>query len=177
VAKAPKLKVFRMPIGFHDAYVAAPSQKAAVEAWGADASVFSRGEAELVTDPALTKEPLASPGKVIKRLRGTAEEQIAALGPAGGEAAAARPRPGKPAAKPKPRPSRAALDAAEQVLAEAEASQAEARRQLQEREAALARERAALEKAQAEERAKLARARDEQEAKYEQALRKWRESS
>jgi hypothetical protein len=27
-----KLKVFRTPIGFHDAYVAAPSRKAALEA-------------------------------------------------------------------------------------------------------------------------------------------------
>ena len=73
------LKVFKLPIGFHDAYVAAPSQKAAAEAWGSDISVFARGEAELVTDAKLTEEPLASPGKVIKRLRGTAEEQIAAL--------------------------------------------------------------------------------------------------
>jgi hypothetical protein len=28
-----KLKVFRTPIGFHDAYVAAPSKKAALAAW------------------------------------------------------------------------------------------------------------------------------------------------
>jgi hypothetical protein len=33
--RAAKLKVFRTPIGFHDAYVAAPSQKAALEAWEA----------------------------------------------------------------------------------------------------------------------------------------------
>ena len=33
----PKLKVYRTPIGFHDAYVAAPSQKAALDAWGSDA--------------------------------------------------------------------------------------------------------------------------------------------
>ncbi|MDP8913678.1 MAG: hypothetical protein M3N39_08910, partial [Pseudomonadota bacterium] len=43
------LKVFRLPIGFHDAYVAVPSQKAAAEAWGSDIAVFARGEAELVT--------------------------------------------------------------------------------------------------------------------------------
>ena len=79
MAKAGKLKVFRTPIGFHDAYVAAPSQKAALEAWGSDHNLFARGEAELVDDPALTAEPLARPGEVIKRLRGTAEEQLAAL--------------------------------------------------------------------------------------------------
>ena len=91
---ARALKVFRLPVGFHDAYVAAPSQKAAAEAWGADASVFARKDAELVTDPELTEEPLARPGQVIKRLRGTAAEQIAALGEA--ETAPAPRRKGTP---------------------------------------------------------------------------------
>ncbi len=80
MARQPKLKVYRLPIGFHDAYVAAPTKKAAIEAWGSDKDVFQRGQAELVEDPKLTREPLASPGKVIKRLRGTAAEQMAALG-------------------------------------------------------------------------------------------------
>src|SRR3546814_12633677 len=66
-------------IGFHDAYVAAPSQKAALEAWGADANLFARGVAEVVTDPALTAEPLAHPGTVIKRPRGSMAEHLAAL--------------------------------------------------------------------------------------------------
>ena len=38
-----KLKVFRTPIGFHDAYVAAPSRAAALRAWGADTDLFSTG--------------------------------------------------------------------------------------------------------------------------------------
>ena len=84
------LKVYRMAVGFHDAYVAAPSQKAAAEAWGSDIAVFARGEAELVTDPKLMEEPLANPGKVIKRLRGTAEDRSRRLGPP-----RRRPRVGK----------------------------------------------------------------------------------
>jgi hypothetical protein len=76
--RAQKLKVYCTPIGFHDAYVAASSQKAALEAWGSDANLFARGVAEQVTDPRLMAEPLARPGKVIRKLRGTAEEQIAA---------------------------------------------------------------------------------------------------
>jgi hypothetical protein len=99
MARAPKLKVYRMAVGFHDAYVAAPSQKAAIEAWGSDKDVFARGHAELVDDPALVEEPLARPGEVVKRLRGTAAEQMAALGdepeparPARGKKAAAAPR-------------------------------------------------------------------------------------
>ena len=78
-----KLKVFRTPIGFHDAYVAAPSQKAALEAWGADANLFARGEAEEVTEPKLAKAPLEHPGKVVKVLRGTKAEHLAALGKKG----------------------------------------------------------------------------------------------
>ena len=73
-----KLKVFRTAIGFHDAYVAAPSRKAALEAWGADANIFAQGIAEQVTDPKLMEEPLSRPGEVIRKLRGSAEEHVAA---------------------------------------------------------------------------------------------------
>jgi len=73
------LKVFRTAIGFHDAYVAAPTMKAALAAWGAERNLFASGRAERVTDPKLTKAALADPGKVIKVLRGTAAEQYAAL--------------------------------------------------------------------------------------------------
>jgi hypothetical protein len=41
MARSARLKVFRTPIGFHDAYIAAPSQKAALEAWGSDKDIFS----------------------------------------------------------------------------------------------------------------------------------------
>ena len=53
VERKSKLKVFRTPIGFHDAYVAAPSQKAALEAWGAEGNLFAQGIAEQVIDPEL----------------------------------------------------------------------------------------------------------------------------
>ena len=71
-----KLKVFRTAIGFHDAYVAAPSQKAALEAWGSDGNLFATGAAERVDDPALAREPLAQPGVVIRRPRGTMARSI-----------------------------------------------------------------------------------------------------
>jgi hypothetical protein len=101
MARPPKLKVYRMAVGFHDAYVAAPSQKAAAAAWGSGTTCSRAGEAELVTDPALTAEPLARPGEIVKRLRGTAAEQIAALGRrAGGRARSAAPADPRPVAKP-----------------------------------------------------------------------------
>ena len=123
--KAP-LKVYRTAIGFHDGYVAAASQKAALDAWGSDKNLFARGAAELVTDEALTQAPLAAPGTVIKRLRGLVEEQMAALPPdkpmtpASGNAATASAKKAKAEKPPKPKPpppSRAGLDDAEAALA------------------------------------------------------------
>jgi hypothetical protein len=172
MARSPKLKVFRMAVGFHDAFVAAPSQKAAAEAWGSDTSVFSRGEAELVTDPKLTEEPLANPSKVIKRLRGTAEEQIAALGP---DEAPKRAKPSKPASKPKPRPSRSALEEAEQAMQAAKARFAEARAGLAAREAELERERKALEAKQRDEMERLEALREKAQLAYDAARERWRE--
>ncbi len=183
--RAAKLKVYRTPIGFHDAYVAAPSQKAAMEAWGSDKDLFSRGEAELVTDPELAAEPLARPGAVIKRLRGTAAEQIAALPPdkpraatkvEGQQAAgAAQPKSAaRPAKKAVPRPSRTALDEAERAAADADARHAAERKELADREAELARERKALEKAQAVEAAQLERERALASDAFAAAMRKWR---
>lgn len=173
-----------MPIGFHDAYVAAPSQKAAIEAWGSDRDVFARGEAELVTDPTLTAEPLAKPGNVVKRLRGTPAEQLAALPP--NKAAGAtrrkesRPAPqgrqAKPARKVVPRPSRAALERAEAALAQAGDRKEGALKRLREQEAALAKERARLEKAHKAELEKLKTKRDKAAAAYEQAMERWRSS-
>ena len=74
-----KLKVFSTPIGFEDAFVAAPSQKAALAAWGASTDLFARELAREVTDPGLMKDPLAKPGQVIKVPRGTRAQQLAAL--------------------------------------------------------------------------------------------------
>lgn len=114
---ASRLKLFRTPIGFHDAYVAATSQKAALAAWGADVDLFARGVAQSVDDPRLLAEAAENPGTVIKLARGTAEGHLASAGTPKarqrrdgdrGRAAAK-----SPPAKPKPRPSRRALDLAE----------------------------------------------------------------
>jgi len=171
-----KLKVYRTPIGFHDAYVAAPSQKAALAAWGSEANLFARGVAEVVTDPKLIEEPLAKPGTVVKRLRGTPAEQIAALpktksSPPRGETA---PKSAKRPAKPAPRPDRSELDAAEQAIAKAEASHRAAERALRDEEARLAKRRRDLDRRHAAEIARLQRARDRAEAAYQKAMKAWR---
>lgn len=71
---APKLKVFRTHLGFYDLIVAAPSQKAALTAWGAGSNLFAQGFASAVTDPQLTQAALAKPGVVLKRQFGSRDE-------------------------------------------------------------------------------------------------------
>ncbi len=196
MARATKLKVYRTVAGFHDAYVAAPSQKAALEAWGSDRDLFARGIAEQVTDPALTAEPLAAPGTVVKRSRGTSAEQIAALpdpqpdrperDASTGKARAKPPSPGSakakskstpkppPHAKPDPKPSGTALDAAEETLAAVKADYAGRERALAAREAALTRERRAFDRDRAAALDAAQTVRDDAQARYDAALRTWR---
>jgi hypothetical protein len=176
MARKQTLKVYRTPIGFHDAYVAAPSQKAALEAWGSDANLFARGIAEQVDDPALTEEPLANPGAVIRRSRGTTAEQIAALPPDRPTGKAAKPDTAKPAPAPPPRPkpSRGDLEAAEQALADAEDQQRAALDEVARRERDLARERARIEREAMRERDRLQTRIDTARKAYDAALRDWR---
>lgn len=174
-----KLKVFRTPIGFHDAYVAAPSRKAALEAWGADANIFAQGIAEEVTDPGLMEEPLARPGEVIRRLRGSAEEHQAALGREVRKQDRPSPRP-SPAVRerekprPKPKPSRTELDEAEEALEKAEKKQRKALRKLDEEMQALERKRRELQRKHEAERDELTAKRDRARAAYDRAMRAWK---
>ena len=178
-ARKQKLKVYRTPIGFHDAFVAAPSQKAALEAWGADGNLFAHGIAQEVTDPELIEEPLANPGKVIKRIRGSEDEHFAELAKSEKTKSAAKPEPkaanAKPA-KPKPRPSRAELDAAEEALEKAEKKQRKAIRKIDEKIQELERARRELQRSQEAERDKLSAKADRARAAYERAMDDWRSS-
>ena len=177
-----KLKVYRTPIGFHDAYVAATSQKAALQAWGSTHDLFARGVAEVVDDPALTAEPLASPGTVVRRSRGSAEEQIAAL-PADrpvrkavtteGSGRPARSASSADRARP-PRPDRSRLAAAEDALAEAASRAKDEQRALRAEEAALARRRRTMERSQEDERRRLEAIRQAAADAYDSAMRRWR---
>ena len=179
MAKKPerkqKLKVFRTPIGFHDAYVAAPSQKAALEAWGADGNLFTQGIAEQVTDSELMEEPLANPGKVIKRVRGSTDEHFAALDrTARKPKSKAQAEDTAPKAKPKPRPRRDELDAAEQALEKVEKKQRKKLVELDERIRELARNRRDLQRKHEAERDELAEERDRARSAYDRAMEAWR---
>ena len=66
-----KLKTYRTTAGFFDLAVAAPSMKAALEAWGANANLFHQGFAQATDDPAIVKATTARPGVVLRRPVGT----------------------------------------------------------------------------------------------------------
>ncbi len=182
MARSPRLKVYRTPIGFHDAYVAASSQKAALAAWGSSRDLFARGVAEQVTDPALVEEPLARPGEIVRRSRGTAAEQIAALPeapsppsqPRNVKTPSARPPAASPKPKPPPKPSSDALDEAAAALAAAERRIAQELRNLADEEARLARKRRDIERRHLRERERLTDAHDRASRDYHNAMARWR---
>ena len=118
--------------GFHDAYVAVPSRAAALRAWGATTDLFAMDAAEQVTDPNLMAEPLARPGEVIKHVRGSDEEHLAAAGPATKAKVADPATP-----KAKPRPSRASLEKAERRLDDAKTERAQENETFEREKAAL----------------------------------------
>lgn len=177
-ARKQKLKVFKTPIGFHDAYVAAPSRKAALDAWGAGTDLFSARIAEEVKDldGASAKEALATPGEIIRAARSAADEVET---PAGRSRQEKREKEGGPrikpgvAKKPKPRPSRGALDRAETALARLEGKQAEELAELEREEVRLANRRRTLEKKQREALEKAQAKRDEAERAYRRAIKAW----
>ena len=116
-----RLKVFQAQLGFYDTVVAAPSQAAALRAWGMRQNLFARGEARVSEDPQAVEAALAHPETPLKRAVGSTD-------PFGLEArlpdvpdAPKRPAP-KPSPQPKakvaakPTPDRTALDIAEAAV-------------------------------------------------------------
>jgi colicin import membrane protein len=64
---ARKLKTYETSIGFFDLAIAAPSMKAAAEAWGTDTDIFKKGFAKLTDDPEVVAATMGKPGVVLKR--------------------------------------------------------------------------------------------------------------
>lgn len=62
-----KLKTYQTSLGFFDLAIAAPSMKAALEAWGADSNLFHQGAAMESVDPDVIAATMAKPGVVLRR--------------------------------------------------------------------------------------------------------------
>lgn len=124
-----KLKVFQAQFGFFDTVLAAPSQAAALRAWGTHRNLFATGDAKVATDEAAIAAALEDPGTLLRRAVGSNEPF--ALAPTSlpkipdtpkATPASIRPLPSKakPKAEPVRRPTadRSRLDAAEVALGE-----------------------------------------------------------
>ncbi|HTI68153.1 MAG TPA: hypothetical protein VL460_11470 [Caulobacteraceae bacterium] len=131
----PRLKVYATRIGFHDAVVAAPNQKAALAAWDVRENLFAQGAASVATDPQAVKAANAAPGEVLRRAAGS--KAPFAKAPAPPEAPkvpnAGRPRAKAAAAKaPPPRKlGHSPLESAERALAAFEKDAARRRKALE----------------------------------------------
>jgi colicin import membrane protein len=68
---ARKLKTFITNLGFFELAIAAPSMKAALEAWGMTHNAFQQGFAKQTEDTAIVAATMAKPGVVLKRGVGT----------------------------------------------------------------------------------------------------------
>src|SRR6476620_10116258 len=68
---ARKLKTYQTSLGFYDLAVAAPSMKAALEAWGAGSNLFHQGLAKETDEPVVVAATMARPGVVLKRAVGS----------------------------------------------------------------------------------------------------------
>src|ERR1700680_1698798 len=68
---ARKLKTYQTSLGFYDLAMAAPSMKAALEAWGADSNLFHQGAAKESDNPDVIVAAMKKPGVVLRRPVGT----------------------------------------------------------------------------------------------------------
>ena len=142
----PRLKVFQAHLGFFDTVVAAPSQKAALEAWGSRQNLFHDGTARVAADVDAIKAALAKPGVVLKRLSGSQDPFVEqpALPTVSRKRRHEPARKTQPApAKPKRQPDRSKLDAAKNALARSKNERKRKEAEFESRERALREERQA----------------------------------
>ena len=165
-----KLKVFQAQFGFYDTVVAAPSQAAALRAWGVHQDLFASGEAKVTEDDKAVAAAIAHPETPLRRAVGSNDpfQLEPANLPAVPDApkrsvvkAAART---KTQAAPKPAADRAALDAAELTLRKLDESrkteEAEFRRRQDELDAAKVAAQSAYVEARKAATAAISKARD-----------------
>jgi colicin import membrane protein len=174
---ARKLKTFQTSLGFYDLAIAAPSMKAALEAWGAGSNLFHQGVAQETDDPDVVAATMAKPGVVLKRPAGSngrfAEHSDlpSDLGPAekGDRRGSRRARPAKrPPAEISERDTRKAAAEFEKEQKRREAArrreEAARERERERREKAMAKAQAALDAAEHEHAKKAAEIQVEVEA-------------
>jgi colicin import membrane protein len=64
---ARKLNTYQASVGFFDLAIAAPSMKAALEAWGSNSNLFHQGVAKESSDPKVIAAAMSKPGVILWR--------------------------------------------------------------------------------------------------------------
>src|SRR5689334_16067146 len=114
-----RLKVYSTHIGLHEWLVAAPSQKAALEAWDVRENLFATGAAEVVTDPKAVKLAMETPGEpVALDGKGAAAKASRTLRPANHRKSVSKRQAARPTKSKVKKADRTKLDRAEQALNE-----------------------------------------------------------
>lgn len=163
---ARKLKTYQTSLGFFDMAIAAPSMKAALEAWGSKSNLFHQGFATEVDDPDVIAATIARPGVILRRPVGSdgPYKEDAEL-PSNLSREQVKNRPKKLRAKPGKRSPRKIDDQAARKAALAyEREQKQRDRQRRKEETARAKERERREQAVAKAEAAI----DEAERAHEQ---------
>lgn len=168
-----KLKVYRAQFGFYDTVVSAPSQAAALRAWGTHRNLFADGEARVETDERAIEIALAHPEIPLRRGIGTVDpfslEPRPPRLPDLPRTGKPKPTKSKPKAAAKPPPDRSALDAAEKALDAIEQERQRTEEHFAERRAALEAEEAVARKDYAAARSKAEAAVARERAAYGKA--------
>ena len=161
---ARKLKTYQTSLGFFDLAIAAPSMKAALEAWGADSNLFHQGAAKESDDPDVIAATIAKPGVVLKRpvgSDGSFDEHAELPTDLGGgrPTKAARKSKGSKAKKPSSRP----VDKAAERKAALEYDREQKRRELERAREEVGRQKECERRQQAIDKAQAALGKAEQE--------------
>ena len=152
-----KLKVFQAQFGFYDTVVAAPSQAAALRAWGGThQNLFASGEAKVTTDERVVSAAREHPQTPLRRAVGSDDPfQLEPANlpkvPTAPKRIAARPKD-KPAPAAKTPADRTALDEAEAALRELDVARKRQEAALRRRQDALDEEKTAAQRAYIERR-------------------------
>ncbi len=171
-----RLKVFQAQLGFFDTVVAAPSQAAALRAWGVHQNLFADGQARVTDDPQAIEAALAHPDLPLKRAVGSADPF--ALEPVNLPKVPEAPKTAKPkkadakvaaAAPPRPPADRSALDAAEAALRRLDDDRRAEEARFRQRQDALDADRKAAQDAYVERHAAVGRALVDARAAYRKA--------
>jgi type IV secretory pathway VirB10-like protein len=166
---ARKLKTYTTSAGFFDLAVAAPSMKAALEAWGSKNNLFHHGFAKVSEDPKIIAVTMAHPGVVLRRPVGSngAFSEHAKL-PTDLPLAKAKRAPATHSAKRREPPPEAVDDKASREAARAfEKEQTRRESERRKEEAAQQKERERRERDVAAAEAALEQARRDHEARVE----------